>query len=183
MALSATIYKLLLNVSDMDRCVYADFPLTLACHPSETESRMMIRVWAFIQNADPALTFTKGLSTDSEPDLWQKSLDGRIEKWIEVGLPDADRLRKASRIADSVTVYAYGQRTAPLWWQKQQRDIQGLSNVQVFYLPPDTVEALSHFAKRTMNLSAVLQDGQLMLSDEHNHHTLEQQCWQGVADV
>ena len=42
--------------------------------------------------ADELLTFTRGLSENDEPDLWQKSLDGRIERWIEVGEPSLDRL-------------------------------------------------------------------------------------------
>ena len=37
MALKATIYKAQLQIADMDRHVYGDHNLTLACHPSETE--------------------------------------------------------------------------------------------------------------------------------------------------
>lgn len=50
MALKATIYKAQLQIADMDRHVYGDHNLTLACHPSETEERLMIRVLAFALN-------------------------------------------------------------------------------------------------------------------------------------
>ena len=52
MALKSTIYKAKLNVTDMDRQVYQEFPLTIACHPSETEARMMLRILAFAIHAD-----------------------------------------------------------------------------------------------------------------------------------
>ncbi|MEC8918475.1 MAG: YaeQ family protein, partial [Pseudomonadota bacterium] len=92
MALSATIYKAKLNVSDLDRHYYCDHALTVACHPSETATRLMVRLLAFIANAhatsgDNDLAMTRGLSTDDEPDLWLKAPDGRILSWIELGEP------------------------------------------------------------------------------------------------
>ncbi len=38
MALKATIFKADIQIADMDRAHYADYSLTLARHPSETES-------------------------------------------------------------------------------------------------------------------------------------------------
>lgn len=73
MALKATIFKATLNIADMDRHYYADHQLTVAQHPSENDERMMIRLLAFALNAREGLEFTKGLSTDDEPELWQKA--------------------------------------------------------------------------------------------------------------
>ena len=80
----ATIYKVELQVSDMDRQYYATHALTLARHPSETDERLMVRLLAFALHADERLEFGRGLSTDDEPDLWRKSLTGEIEQWIEL---------------------------------------------------------------------------------------------------
>ncbi len=41
MALKSTIYKATVQLSDMDRHVYGEIPLTLALHPSETEERLL----------------------------------------------------------------------------------------------------------------------------------------------
>ena len=79
MALKSTIYKIDLQVSDMDRHYYEQHSLTLARHPSETDERMMVRLIAFALNANSQLIFGKGLSDDEEPDLWQKDLTGAIE--------------------------------------------------------------------------------------------------------
>ncbi|BFO11520.1 hypothetical protein GGER_40300 [Serratia rubidaea] len=94
MALKATIYKATVNIADMDRHFYHDAALTLAQHPSETEQRMMLRLLAWICHADERLTFTKGLSADDEPELWQRNDHNGLELWIELGLPDEKRLKK-----------------------------------------------------------------------------------------
>ena len=94
MALSARICKAELNVIDMDRHYYQQHSLTLAQHPSETDERLMVRLLVFALQASDSLSFTKGLSTDDEPDLWQKSLTDDIELWIELGLPSEKRLKK-----------------------------------------------------------------------------------------
>jgi len=50
MALSSTIYKVELQVSDLDRHYYQTHTLTVALHPSETRQRMMVRILAFALN-------------------------------------------------------------------------------------------------------------------------------------
>src|SRR5512140_37464 len=104
MALKATIYKATLQLADMDRGIYGDHSVTVARHPSETDERMMVRLLAFALNADYTLAFGAGLSTDDEPDLWRKDLTGSIKTWIDVGLPDEKRIRKACGRADAVFV-------------------------------------------------------------------------------
>src|SRR5690242_18259904 len=105
MALKATIFKADLNIADMDRDYYGDHALTIARHPSETDERMMVRVFAFARHAHERLQFTKGLSADDEPDLWQKSLSDEIELWIDVGQPDEKRVRKACNRSQRVALY------------------------------------------------------------------------------
>lgn len=70
MALKATIYKAAVNVADLDRNQFLDANLTLAQHPSETQERMMLRLLAWIKYANERLQFTRGLSSDDEPELW-----------------------------------------------------------------------------------------------------------------
>ena len=106
MALKSTIFKASLSISDMDRNYYADHALTIACHPSETAERMMVRVLAFALNAHEYLGFGKGISDVDEPDLWQKDLTGAIDHWIEAGQPDEKRILKACGRAVRVSIYA-----------------------------------------------------------------------------
>ena len=85
MALSASIFKADIDISDLRRHYYHSHSLTLARHPSETNERMMLRLLSFALFADEQLSFTRGLSNDDEPDLWRHSLSGETELWIELG--------------------------------------------------------------------------------------------------
>lgn len=166
MALKSTIFKANLQVSDMDRNYYAEHALTLARHPSETDERMMVRLLAFTLNADPALEFCKGLSSDEEPDLWRKDLTGAIEQWIEVGLPDERRLRKACGRADEVLLYIYGGRAAEIWWEANRKELARQDKLSVHVVDEVTSQALAALTERTMPLQATIQDGELWLSTE-----------------
>jgi len=73
MALKATVYKADLQISDMDKHYYHNHALTIAQHPSETLERMMIRLMVFALHAHEDLAFTRGLSSDEEPDIWLRA--------------------------------------------------------------------------------------------------------------
>lgn len=166
MALKATIFKATLNIADMDRHYYADHQLTIAQHPSENDERMMIRLLAFALNASEELEFTKGLSTDDEPELWQKSLSDEIELWIELGLPDESRLRKACNRSRQVILYAYGARAVPVWMEKHQSKLSRFKNLTIINLPDESTEALARLAERNMNFQVTIQDGEVSFSNE-----------------
>jgi uncharacterized protein YaeQ len=165
MAQKATIFKAELAVADMDRGHFATHALTLARHPSETDERMMIRLLAYALNADDALEFGRGLSTEDEGDLMQRDLTGAIHRWIDVGLPDEKSLRKASGRAKRVIVYAYGGRAVDLWWAKNRDALERLPNFSAFAVPLDASQALARLAQRTMQLSCTVQDGHLWFSN------------------
>lgn len=165
MAISATIFKANLQISDMDRNYYAEHLLTLARHPSETDERMMVRLLAFALHAAEHLSFTKGLSADEEPDLWLKSLTDEIELWIDVGLPDERRVRKASNRSAQVYLYIYGGRGADLWWQKNADKLQRFGNLHVIEVPEAACKEMTRFVQRNMQVQCTVQDGQIWLSD------------------
>ena len=164
MALKSTVYKIDVNIADMDRHYYHQHHLTLAKHPSETDERLMVRLLAFVLFADDALQFGKGLSEDDEPDLWQKDLTGAIERWICVGLPDEREIRKACGRAQHVVQVLYGGRTAETWWFHNHKAVLKLDNVTVIDLP-DTA-TLANAAARGLSISFTLQDRQLLVSYE-----------------
>ena len=169
MALSATICKAELNVIDMDRHYYQQHSLTLAQHPSETDERLMVRLLVFALQASDSLSFTKGLSTDDEPDLWQKNLTDDIELWIELGLPSEKRLKKASGRSQQVMVYTYGSGSAEMWWKQMQTPLARFKNISVFYIDPETTETLSKLVQRNMDVQVSIQDEEVTWnSDEQS---------------
>ena len=165
MALKATIFKADLQIADMDRGHYADYPLTIARHPSETDERMMVRLAAFALHAGDGLAFGRGISAEDEPALSISDLTGAIQLWIEVGLPDEKAIRKACARATQVCVVTYGGRAAQLWWDKVRPALAGLANLAVIDLPQEATRALAALARRNMRLQCSLQEGLLLITD------------------
>lgn len=173
MAIKATIFKVNLQIADMDRAYYNDLSLTIAQHPSETDERMMIRLLAFVLHASEGLKFTEGISADDEPDIWQKSLSDEIEIWIDVGLPDEKRIKKACNRANRVYLYAYGGRTVHKWWQSMAEKLTRHKNLKVIALPQTATLSLGKLAQRTMTLQFTVQDGQIWIGDDKNNVLVE----------
>jgi uncharacterized protein YaeQ len=164
MAQNATIYKVELSVSDMDRHYYETHKLTVAKHPSETDERLMVRIVAFALNAHEHLEMTKGLSTDDEPDIWQKSLSGELEVWVALGLPSEKVLRQSSSKAVKVIVYPYGGRTAEVWWDKIKNTATRFENLQVINFSASDTDELAKLVSRAMKIQVNIQDGEVMVS-------------------
>lgn len=173
MARNAIIFKANLQIADIDRNYYADRAVTIARHPSETDERMMVRLLAFARHAHDALSFGKGLSSDDEPDLWQKDLTGAIDLWIDVGQPDEKRIRRACGRAEAVFVYCYGGRGADLWWSQSSDKLDRAGNLTVINLPLAATQSLAKLARRSMQLQFTLQDGQIWVADSEQTVAIE----------
>ncbi len=175
MATKATIYKALLNIANMDSHYYAEHNLTMAKHPSETDLRLMVRLVAFILNADEELEFCKGISQEDEPDLWQKSLGGEIELWIDLGQPDEKRIKKACGRSEKVIIYTYQEGMATSWWKQIKTSLTRFSNLQVIHL--DIEGDIEELAKRSMSIQANISDNELTLINEEDSVVIREKNW------
>jgi uncharacterized protein YaeQ len=179
MATKATIYKALLNIANMDSHYYAEHNLTMAQHPSETDLRLMIRLVAFILNAEEDPVFCKGISQEDEPDLWKKSLGGEIELWIDLGQPDEKRIKKACGRSEKVIIYTYQEGMAAAWWKQIETSLTRFSNLQVIHLDIDgDIESL---AKRAMSLQANIVDAELTLIEVEQSVLVREKPWKKNA--
>ncbi|HEX7034323.1 MAG TPA: YaeQ family protein [Pseudomonadales bacterium] len=176
MALKSTVYRVELDVSDIDRGYYASHTLTLARHPSETEQRLMVRLLAFVLHADPRLAFGRGLSADEDPDLWIRDDTGAVRLWIDVGLPDERRVRRAAGRSAALAVLAYGERATRVWWEKNATAFTRLPQLAVRSLTDRELAELGELAKRNMRLHAVCQEGQITLGDDERQAVIEPRC-------
>jgi uncharacterized protein YaeQ len=173
MSLKATIYKIELQIADMDRGYYESHKLTLAQHPSETAQRLMVRVIAFALNANEHLTFGRGLSTDDEPDLWRRDLTGRIEQWIDLGQPEESRIRRACGRADQVLLYTYGGRSTQIWWDKMATTLGRNKNLRVIDLPEEGCALLAALLERTLSMQCMIEDGDVQFLTDHASVSLD----------
>ena len=181
MAQNATIYKVELSVTDMDRHYYETHKLTVAKHPSETNERLMVRLLAFALNAGENLEMTRGISTDDEPDIWQKSLSGELELWVALGQPSEKVLRQSCGKADKVVVYCYGGSTAEVWWEKVKNSTTRFDNLRVVNLPQSETAELAAQASRSMKLQVTIQDGEVMASGDDGMVYVTPVTWKDAA--
>ena len=169
MAIKATNYKATVQLSDIDRGVYGDYPVTIARHPSETDERLLIRLLAFALNVPDddghgVLEFAKDMWEADEPSLWQKDLTGHIAHWIEVGQPDEKRLLRVSSRVDRISVYSFSAST-PIWWKGLAPALSRTRNLSVWQIPASHSQALAALAQRTMELQVTVQDGAIWVGD------------------
>ena len=183
MAPKATVVKVELQVSDMDRHYYATHNLTLAQHPSETDERLMVRLLAFALFAAERLEFGRGLSSEEEPDLWRRDYTGAIEQWIDLGQPDESRIKKACGRATQVIVVTYSGNAAEIWWNRISSSLTRLRNLTVIDVPSATVEQLTTLLQRGMRLTSLLQDGELQLMSDTVNIALRPSVRMAAADA
>ena len=107
MALGATIYTFDIELADSDRAVYQTLNLRVAQHPSETADYLLTRVLAYCLEYAEGIAFSKGLSDPDDPAISVRDLTGALQAWVDIGLPEPDRLHRASKAAPRVAVYTH----------------------------------------------------------------------------
>ena len=163
MARGATIYRAVVELSNVDRGTYAELKPTLALHPSETEERMLVRLLAYALRYDESLSFGKGVSTPDEPDVMSRDGAGRFVEWIEVGQPEGKRLVKACRAAERVNVFAFG-RGAERWREGELAKVDAPANLGVCHLADEFLASLGAELERSLRWSLTVSEGALFLT-------------------
>ena len=107
MAQTATIYNLNIDLADIDRGVYEKLDIRIARQPSETIEYMLMRVFAYCMEYGDGITLTEGVAAGDEPAIFLRDLTGKITAWIEVGMPEAERLNRGHKLAGRAAVYTH----------------------------------------------------------------------------
>lgn len=162
MALSSTVRRLDLDLSDVDRGVYTSLSLKLAQHPSESEDYLVARVLAAALEHTDGLEFTAGLGRSEEPAVWVRDLTGRLQAWIEVGTPAAARLHKASKAADSVAVYCHKE-PGPWLRTLAGRTVHRAEEIALYALDRATIAGIAATLDRRNRWQLTRSDGTVYL--------------------
>lgn len=150
----------------MDAHRYADYSLTVAQHPSETDERVMVRVLAWAMVAQEGLAFGRGLSTDEDPDLQVMDLTGAMQLAALTGLPEEKLVRQFCGRARQVTIFAFGAAKLDVWWRRSRSALNKLDNLTVWSLPSEQTEELARLLERTVRLAVSIQDGDFLFSSD-----------------
>ncbi len=171
MALTSTIYTVTVELSDVDRSVYETLDLRIAMHPSESPEYMVTRLLAYCLEYTEGIEFTAGLSDGDEPAIVVRDLTGRITAWIEVGMPDADRLHRASK-AGRVAVYTHREIRNVLG-QLEGKKIHRASEIPIYAFGRGFVDELASHLERRMKIALSVTERHLYLDvDGHSMTTV-----------
>lgn len=162
MALPSIIYRVTIQLSDLDRSIFETLQTTVARHPSETEERLVARLLAYTLFYEAGISFTKGICDGDQPDILTKSMDGRVSSWIEVGLPDPDRLIKAAKHAGQVSLLACGN-TLPVWERQNTGKLARIRNLTVISIDQVFIGKLVALLARSIQWSVTITEGTLYL--------------------
>lgn len=164
MALGATLYQFTIDLADQDRAVYESFELRVAQHPSETAAFMLTRVLAYCLEYQEGIALTPGgISATDEPAVIVRDLTGRVTAWIEVGLPNAERLHRGSKLAGRAAVYTHRD-VRQLLATLAAAKIHRASDIPIVALDPPTIEAAAALLQRRAALVVSVADRDLHLS-------------------
>jgi uncharacterized protein YaeQ len=171
MALTATLYRMQILLSDIDRNVYETLDLRLAQHPSESARYLLTRAIAYALSYEEGIAFSKGgVSSIDEAPISIRDPTGALTAWIDIGSPSADRLHKASKAAQRVEVYTTRELPPP------ERPIHRARDIRVWKLDHALIEALETRLERNLKLELTRNDGRLYVTVQGNLHegTIEQ---------
>jgi uncharacterized protein YaeQ len=107
-ALNATVHAFEVELAHVDRGVYASLAFRMARHPSESAEYLATRLLAYCLEYTDGIAFSKGgVSDPDEPPIAVRDPTGALLAWIDIGVPDADRLHRAAKAAPRVAVYTH----------------------------------------------------------------------------
>jgi uncharacterized protein YaeQ len=170
-AQTATIYTLAIDLSDMDRGVYETLELRVARHPSETAEYMLVRVLAYCLEYQEGIELTEGVSSGDEPAVLVRDLTGRVTAWIEVGMPDANRLHRGSKLAGRAAVYTHRD-ARQLLAQLSGEKIHRGGDIRIRAFDRATIEEISALIERRTSMSLSVTHGEIYISIGERTFTL-----------
>ncbi len=179
MAQSATIYNFDISLSDVDRGVYEELALRVACHPSESPEYLVTRILAYCLEYTEGLAFGRGISEPDDPPIAVKDLTGTMKAWIEIGSPDAARLHKASKAAPRVAVYTHKDPRILLRQLEGER-IHRADELEIYSFDRELIDGLVPLLDRRTRLGVSVTDRQIYatIGDETVTGTVERHLLQ-----
>jgi uncharacterized protein YaeQ len=162
MALTATIYNLVVQLSDIDRGVYEKLDLRMARQPSETTEYMLTRALAYCLEYQDVIEMTEGVAAGDEPAVLVRDLTGRIIAWIEVGVPTGDRLHRGSKLAGRAAVYS-NRNLDQLMNQLNAKRIHRVAEIPIYTFGRGFIEAAAEPLQRRTEMSISITERHLYL--------------------
>ena len=168
MALSATIYRVSVELAHIDRGVYETLDLRLARHPSETLDYMATRLLAYCLEYTEGIALTDGVSAGDEPAIVVRDLTGKLTAWIEIGLPSWERLHRGHKQAGRAAVYTH-RGIAQVLAELNGHGIHRAADIPIVELDRAFVTELAESLDRRSTMSLSVTEGTLYVDLDGKH--------------
>ena len=164
MSLTATIHQVDIDLADHDRGVYETLQLRVARHPSESADFLVARLLAYALEYSDGIEFSKGgISSPEDPAIAVRDLTGSYRRWIEIGMPEPERLHRAAKAAASVAVYVH--REPGPWLERLARArIHRAESMELWALDRALIASLVERLDRRMAFALAVSDRELFVS-------------------
>jgi uncharacterized protein YaeQ len=143
--------------------VYQSLSLRVAQHPSETPDYLVTRVLAYCLEFAEGIGFSKGLSDPDEPAICVRDLTGALQVWVDIGLPEPERLHRAGKAAPRVAVYTHKD---PTQWVARlaEAKIHRVEKLAVFAFERAWLTSIVTKLERRMKFSLARSEAEIYLT-------------------
>jgi uncharacterized protein YaeQ len=163
LALTATLYNFEINLSDVDRNVYETIAFKAAQQPSETDDHLIARVLAYALEYTEGIGFSGGIAEADQPAIFVRDLTGTLKVWIDIGVPDAARVHKASKASPRVAVYTHKEPRTLIKALSGEK-IHRAESLELYALDRDLIAGLVERLDRRMRFDMSVTDRQLYVT-------------------
>jgi uncharacterized protein YaeQ len=160
LALTSTLYRFQIDLSDVDRNLYQTLEFRAAMHPSESLPFFVTRILAYCLNFRDALEFSAGISSPEEPAIRVMGPTGGVDLWIDIGNPSAKRVHKASKSAKKLSIYTH--KDAQLLAKELAGEkVHRLEEIGLYSMDPKFLNALGALLERDNHWEMTRNEGAL----------------------
>lgn len=160
MALTSTLYRFQVDLSDVDRSLYETLEFRAAMHPSESVPFFVTRILAFCLNYQDGLEFSAGISEPDDPAIRVKGLTGQIDLWIDIGNPAAKRIHKASKSVKQVKIYTHKD-IRKLVEELKEEKVHNLEELGLYSVDQKFLNGLGATLERDNHWEITMNEGEL----------------------
>ena len=162
-----SIFKVQIDMSNIDQHRYEQLSFTVALSKHESMSHLVLRLLAYAMVPEQNVLFGHGGSSGTEPDVMVKDYDDHYIYWIDAGFPSLMRVKKANRKADQVLLFSLSHSQ---WLSESYNDLMNMGNTQLVLFNPSVINHVAQGVSRNINWSLVIDGNKMGLSDQHNYY-------------
>jgi uncharacterized protein YaeQ len=161
-----SIYKVNIDISNIDQHRYQKLCFTVALAPKESLSHLAMRLIAYAMVPEEKLSFGHSNCMGLAPDVMVKDYDDHYIYWIDIGFPALGRLKKASCQADNVVVFSLNKSD---WLDDSVNELMSFSNLHLVLFQQDVIEQLCQTLGRQIHWSIVIDGNKIGIADSQHY--------------